>query len=315
VLAWLRGRVGRESAFLYSSVMLVKGITQLRRSRAGRFLNHLRWWILGLFFVGMARPQIGHGTAPMRASGIDIVIGFDLSPSMAAEDFELHGQRVNRVQIAKDVLRKFIQQRVTDRIGIVAFAKSAYIAAPLTLDHDFLLTNLERLDVNQIGDGTAIGSGLVAGVNRLRHLKSRSRIMILMTDGQDNSSKVPPLTAAEAAQALGVKVYTIGVGTHGMAPVPTRDAFGRKVYVQQPVDIDEDTLKKIAERTSAKYYRADSTETLRSIYAEIDRMEKSEAEIKKYRYYEEIYRWLVVPGVALLAFEIILGNTVWRKLP
>lgn len=315
ILAWLRGRTDRQSAFLYSSVGLVKGITQLRRSRAGRVLLLLRWLALTLVFVGLARPQLGQGSSSVKASGIDIVVALDLSPSMAAEDFESRGRRVNRVEIAREVIEKFISQRRNDRIGLVAFAKMAFVAAPLTLDHDFLYTNLKRLDVNQIGDGTAIGSALSASVNRLRGLKSKSRIVILMTDGQDNSSKVPPLTAAEAAQALGVKVYTIGVGTRGTAPFPQVDPFGRKYYVRMPVDIDEDVLKQISDKTGGKYYRADSAETLRNIYGEIDKLEKTEIEAKKFQFYEELYGYFVVPAAILFALELILGNTVWRKLP
>lgn len=315
LLAWLRGRRARESAFLYSSIGLVKGITQLRRSRAGRILMGLRWFALTLVFIGLSRPQLGHGNSSVKASGIDIVVALDLSPSMAAEDFESRGRRVNRVEIAKEVLEKFIDQRKNDRIGLVAFAKQAFVAAPLTLDHDFLFTNLKRLDMGQIGDGTAIGSALTASVNRLRGLKSKSRIVILMTDGQDNSSKVPPLTAAEAAQALGVKVYTIGVGTHGTAPFPQVDPFGRKYYVRMAVDIDEDTLKQISAKTGGKYYRADNTETLKQIYADIDKLERSEVEAKKFQFYEELYGYFVVPAAALFLLELLLSHTVWRKLP
>lgn len=316
LLAWLRGKAGRESAFVYSSLTLVKGITELSRSRAGSFLLNLRWFALALLFFGMARPQIAGGQAPLRASGIDIAVAVDLSGSMIAEDFELRGERVNRLTMLKDVLGSFIAQRTSDRIGLVAFASEAFIAAPPTLDHDFLRRVLERLELGVIdGQQTAIGSGLSAAVNRLRELKSKSRIVILMTDGQNNAGSIPPITAAEAAASLGVKVYTIGVGTRGYAPVPAKDAFGRKVYVRQAVDIDEDTLKKVAEKTGGKYYRADSTETLRRVYAEIDTLEKTEAELKRFAYYEELMSWFVLPGLGLLALEIILGQTVWRKLP
>jgi Ca-activated chloride channel family protein len=222
---------------------------------------------------------------------------------------------VNRLAIAKDVLAQFIAKRPSDRIGVVAFAGRAYIAGPLTLDHDFLLTNLERLNLNTIEDGTAIGSALTAGLNRLRDLQSKSKIVILMTDGQNNAGQVPPLTAADAAQALGVKVYTIGVGTRGTAPQPTIDPFGRKVYVQVPVDIDEETLTQIAKKTGGKYYRADKSDTLRAIYAEIDQLEKTEAEVKKFQRYRELFPWAVLPGMVLLLLELILGHTVWRKLP
>ena len=316
LLAWLRGRSGRESAFVYSSLTLVKGITELSRSRAGAFLLNLRWLALALLFVGMARPQVGGGQVPLKASGIDIAVAVDLSGSMAAEDFELHGERVNRLIMLKDVLKTFIENRPSDRIGLVAFATEAFIAAPPTLDHDFLNRVLDRLELGVIdGDQTAIGSGLGAAVNRLRELKSKSRIVILMTDGQNNAGKIPPLTAAEAAQALGVKVYTIGIGTRGIAQIPVRDAFGRKVYVRQPVDIDEDTLTKIAEKTGGKYYRADTSDTMRRIYAEIDKLEKTEVETKRHAYYEELMSWFVLPALGLLALELLLGQTVWRKLP
>jgi Ca-activated chloride channel homolog len=315
VLAWLKGRRGQEAAFLYSSVQLVKGITGISRSRIGEILLRMRWLALALFIVALARPQVGEGQATVRASGIDIVVALDLSGSMASEDFELKGERVSRLAIAKDVLEKFVARRVNDRIGVVAFAGRAYIAGPLTLDHDFLMENIERLNLNTIEDGTAIGSALTAALNRLRDLQAKSKIIILMTDGQNNAGQVPPLTAADAAQALGVKVYTIGVGTHGTAPYPQMDPFGRKVYVQLPVDIDEETLKQIAQKTGGKYYRADKSDTLRAIYADIDRLEKTEAEVKKFQRYRELFDWVVLPGLVLLLLEIILGNTVWRKLP
>src|SRR6266850_465444 len=221
VLAWLKGKIGFQPAFLYSSVQLVRGITGITRSRAGSILLKLRWLALALFILALARPQLGEGETKITASGIDIVLAIDLSGSMSSEDFQLQGQRVNRLMIAKDVLQQFIGKRPNDRIGLVAFATDAYIAAPLTLDHDFLLQNLDRLEIAAPGkDQTAIGSALAAALNRLRELKSKSKIVILMTDGQNNAGKVAPLTAAEAAQALNVKAYTIGVGVRGEAPMP-----------------------------------------------------------------------------------------------
>ena len=316
VLAWLKGKIGFQPAFLYSSVQLVRGITGITRSRAGSILLKLRWLALALFIIALARPQLGEGETKITASGIDIVIAIDLSGSMSSEDFELRGQRVNRLMIAKDVLQKFIDNRPNDRIGLVAFATDAYIAAPLTLDHDFLLQNLDRLEIAAPGkDQTAIGSALAAALNRLRELKSKSKIVILMTDGQNNAGKVPPLTAAEAAETLKVKVYTIGVGTRGLAPFPYIDAFGRKGYKQQPVDIDEETLTQIARRTGGKYYRADKTETLRSVYEEIDQLEKTEVEVKKYQRYRELFPLVALPGLVVLLLEVILNHTVWRKLP
>jgi Ca-activated chloride channel family protein len=314
LLAWWQGQRGQQAAFLYSSVQMLKGVSDITRSSAGRLLPLMRWLTLTLFIIGLARPQRTESETNIKASGIDIVVALDLSGSMESEDFRLRGQQVNRLVIAKDVLKKFIDRRKGDRIGLVAFAARAYIAAPLTLDHDFLLQNLNRLDLHTIEDGTAIGSALSASINRLRELKSKSKIVILMTDGQSNAGKVPPLTAAEAAQALGVKVYTIGVGTRGTAPIPVQGPFGR-TYRQIAVDIDEVTLQAIADKTGGRYYRADSTDTLRSIYEQIDQLEKTEVEVKKYVRIDELFHWAVVPGLVLFLLEILLSNTIWRKLP
>ena len=315
LLALLKGRTGGRAAFLYSSVDLVRGLAGVTRSRAGAILAALRWFALALFIVALARPQKGEGDAKITASGVDIVVAFDLSSSMLSEDFVVRGKRVNRIDIAKQVLEEFIRKRSSDRIGLVAFAGRAYVASPLTLDHDFLLQNLERLRVGLIEDKTAIGSALTAGLNRLREVQSKSKIIILMTDGQNNAGKVPPLTAAEAAEALGVKVYTVGVGIRGEAPYPVTDPFGRRGYQMVPVDIDDDTLTKVAEKTGGKYFRADSSETLRNIYAEIDRLEKTEVEVKKYQRYKELFAWFAFGGLGLLLTEVGLANTLWRRLP
>jgi len=316
--AWLKGRRGKPPAFVYSSVQLLRGVQDITKSQAGRLLAALRWLTLAVFIVALAQPRLTKfDTTKATASGVDIVVAFDLSGSMEAEDFEIRGQRVNRVTMAKDVLEKFIAKRPNDRIGLVAFGTQAYIASPITLDHDFLLKNLERLQLNTInGNQTAIGSALSTAVNRLRELKnSKSRIVILMTDGQNNAGKVAPLTAAEAAQALGVKVYTIGVGTQGQAPTPARDMFGRRVYQMVPVDIDEETLQKISDLTGGKYYRADNADKFQAIYAEIDKLEKTEADVKKFARHTELFLWLITLGVVLLTAEIALGQTVLRRLP
>jgi Ca-activated chloride channel family protein len=315
VLAWLKGRHGRRAAFLYSSVRLVRDLARRTHSQPRDFLLALRWLCLALFIVALARPQKGEGEARIKASGIDIVVAMDLSGSMAAEDFKLYGNQVNRLTLAKDVLEQFIARRPNDRIGLVAFAGRAYIAAPLTLDHDFLLQNLARLKLGMIEDSTAIGSGLTTALNRLRDVPSRSKIVILMTDGQNNAGKVPPLTAAEVAQTMGVKVYTIGVGTRGLAPFPMVDVFGRRGYRQVQVDIDEETLAQIARRTGGKYYRADDTSTFRAIYDEIDRLEKTEVEVKKYQRYLDLFPWLVAAGLVCLLAEIALAHTIWRTVP
>ncbi|MBK27761.1 MAG: hypothetical protein CMO77_02905 [Verrucomicrobiales bacterium] len=318
LIGWVKYRwFGGQPSLMFSSVQLLRGITALSKPKSGFVLGVLRWVALVLFVVAMARPQWGEGVEKIKASGIDIAVAFDLSGSMLAEDFQLKGERVNRATVAKEVLKGFVEDRPADRIGLVAFAGRAYIAAPLTLDHDFLMANLNRLEAGSasIEDGTAIGSAISAGLNRLRDLDSESRIIILMTDGQNNSGTVNPLTAAEAAELLGVKVYTIGVGTIGMAPMPYTDVFNRKRYRNVEVNIDEDTLKKIADLTGGKYFRADSSRKLRQIYNDIDKLEKTEIEVERYFNYDELFHYFILAGLAFLLLELILANSVWLKLP
>ena len=317
VLAWLKGKRGRPPAFVYSSVQLVRAILNVTRTRSGGFLAALRWLALLLFVVAMAQPRLTQSETQIRASGVDIVVVLDMSGSMASEDFEVGRDRLSRLAMAKDVLKKFIDKRPSDRIGLVVFATQAYIASPLTLDHDFLLQNIERLELGAIDDShTAIGSALSTGINRLRELKSKTKIVILMTDGQNNAGKIAPLTAAEAAKALNVKVYTIGVGMRGMAPMPRFDQFHRKIgYEMQPVDIDEDTLQDIARMTGGKYYRADNAQKFQAIYTQIDQLEKTEADVKKYAHYQELFAWTITPGLGLLLLETLLRHTRLRRLP
>ncbi|HEX4348994.1 MAG TPA: VWA domain-containing protein [Verrucomicrobiae bacterium] len=316
VLAWLKGRRGVPPAFVYSSVQLVRGMQNIAQARHGGFLMSLRWLTLALFIVALAQPRLTKSTTEVKASGIDIVAALDLSGSMISEDFELHGERVNRVNMAKSVLKTFIDKRPNDRIGLVVFAAQAFIATPLTLDHDYLQDNLARLEIGTINsDSTAIGDALTTAINRLRDLKAKSKIIILATDGQNNSGKVEPLLAAEAAATLGIKVYTVGIGKQGEAPMPVQDPFGRKTYRMMRVDVDEDTLQKIAAQTGGKYYRADNAEKFQKIYDEIDKLEKTEAVINKYTEYKELYPWIVAAGLALLLMELVLAQTAFRRLP
>lgn len=304
LMAWLKGKRGAPPAFLYSSVQLVRAVLNVSRSRAGGFLGALRWLALALLIIALAQPQLTKSQTQIKASGIDIAVAIDLSGSMNTPDFELNGQQASRFTMAKEVLKGFIGERPNDRIGLVAFANQAFIAAPLTLDHDFLLENLDRLQLGVIDwRATAIGDGLSTAINRLRDLKSKSKIVILMTDGENNSGRLPPLTAAEAARALNIKIYTIGVGKHGAAAGPDADT------------IDEDTLQKIADMTGGKYYRADNTEHFQQIYPEIDKLEKSEAVVKKYTEVNELFAWFISPGLALIAVELLLRHTVLRRLP
>jgi len=305
LLAWLKGRRGQPPAFLYSAVRLVEGLTQARRSHAGAFLAALRWLILALLIVALAQPRLTKSETKVTASGVDIAVALDMSGSMELPDFVVHGKKVNRLDMAKAVLKQFIDKRPNDRIGVVAFGGRAYIASPLTLDHEFLQQNVDRLHLHMIEDNTAIGSAISTAVNRLREVQSKSKILILMTDGQNNAGRIDPLTAAEAAQALGIKIYTIGVGTTEIAM-----RIGRPDLLP-----DEETLQKIARMTGGKYYRADNAERFQAIYAEIDKLEKTEAEVKKFAHHDELFAWFITPGLGLLLLEVLLRHTIWRRLP
>ncbi|MDK3156787.1 VWA domain-containing protein [Kamptonema cortianum] len=315
LVALLKGRSGKSAALTYSTASLVRRVGAHSRSTAGRILLALRLLALTLLIIALARPQWGRGTTEIEASGIDIVLAVDISGSMEALDLTLKGQPANRLEVVKTVIKKFIEERPSDRIALLAFAGRPYLVSPLTLDHDWLILNLDRLRTGMVEDGTAIGSAIAASVNRLREQKAKSKIVILLTDGVNNAGQVTPIMAAEAARALGIKVYTIGVGTQGIAPIPARDPFGNRVIAQMRVDVDEPTLEKIAEITGAKFFRATDTTALENVYAQIDKLEKTEVKMKKFEHYSELFHWLLIPGLILLGLELLLANTRYRRLP
>jgi len=314
-LAWLKGKFGGTPGVLFSTTKTVAKIGGRRRSRAGDFLTGLLYLALISLIVALARPQEGKTITRTQASGVDIMLVIDVSRSMLAEDFTIGGQRANRLEAVKQVTETFIRERPNDRIGIVAFAGRPYLVSPLTLDHDWLRQNLERTRIGLVEDGTAIGSALAAASNRLKDKESKSKLVVLLTDGDNNMGRVSPATAAEAAQALGIKVYTIGSGSRGNAPYPVGDAFGRTVYRQIPVEFDEEILKQIAATTGGSYFRATDTQSLQGIFSEIDELEKSEVEIQKVEQYKDLFPWFVLAGAVLLAAETVLGQTIWRRLP
>jgi Ca-activated chloride channel family protein len=314
-LAWLKGKFGGTPGVLFSTTKTVAKIGGRRRSRAGDFLTGLLYLALISLIVALARPQEGKTITRTQASGVDIMLVIDVSRSMLAEDFTIGGQRANRLEAVKQVTETFIRERPNDRIGIVAFAGRPYLVSPLTLDHDWLRQNLERTRIGLVEDGTAIGSALAAASNRLKDKESKSKLVVLLTDGDNNMGRVSPATAAEAAQALGIKVYTIGSGSRGNAPYPVGDAFGRTVYRQIPVEFDEEILKQIAATTGGSYFRATDTQSLQGIFSEIDELEKSEVEIQKVDQYKDLFPWFVLAGAVLLAAETVLGQTIWRRLP
>jgi len=310
-----RKESGRDSAFKFPSQDLISGLKSSWKLKISQRLFYFRLISCALIMFALARPQSPIADSKIQSEGIDIVLAVDCSGSMLAEDFKLNGRRQSRLEVIKNVVRNFIHGRKNDRIAIVAFAARAYTVCPLTLDYGWLLENLERVKIGMIEDGTAIGSGIAASLNRLKATKAKGKVVILLTDGRNNAGKISPLTAAEAAAALKVKVYTIGAGTKGLAPYPVKDFFGNTVYQPMQIDIDEDTLMKIASITGAKYFRATDTESLVSIYKEIDKLERSPIEEKGYLEYNELFLVFLISGLLILFLEIILGNAVLRKIP
>lgn len=305
----------KHSYVRFSYRQFLKNLPSSFKIRAQRSLFFLRLIILCLLIIGLTRPQSPLGEVKIETEGIDIVLAVDCSGSMLAEDFKLKSVRANRLDTVKEVVKEFVGQRKNDRIGIAAFAARSYTVCPLTLDYGWLITNLERIKVGMIEDGTAVGSGIAASLNRLKNSKAKSKVIILLTDGRNNTGSVSPLTAAEAASALGIKIYTIGAGSEGFVPYPAVDFFGNRVYQRVKIDLDEDSLKKIAELTGARYFRAQDTESLRRIYQGIDRLEKTPIKETGYMEYKELFGWFVIPAMALFLLEIILANTVLVKLP
>jgi Ca-activated chloride channel family protein len=311
VILW-RGRRGPVAAVEYSSVGLAR---EVARSRIGKWLWLLPIVASALMIVALARPQRGHSRTEVTANGIDIVLGLDVSGSMQALDFQIEGQRLNRIAIVKSVVAKFIDERPNDRIGLIAFAGSPYLVSPLTLDHDWLQQNLERVNIGTGDDGTAIGSAIAASVNRLRTTKAKSKVLILLTDGMNNTGKISPLSAAEAAKALGVKIYTIGVGARGKAPIPVKDEAGNMHLIMAKVDVDEKTLEQVAALTGGKFYRATDTDSLQQIYEQINRLETTAQTVQKFERYEELYPFALYPSLAILGFGFVLQQTRFRRLP
>ena len=305
----------RNAGFRFSSGSFIEGLKPSLKALAGSYLPYVRLVAAIAVILALSRPVSPVSEAVVETEGIDIVLAIDSSTSMLAEDFTQAGRRLSRIDVVKDVVREFVKARKNDRIAIVTFAGRPYTICPLTLDYGWLLDNMERIKSGMVEDGTAIGSGLAASLNRLKNSKAKSKVVILLTDGRNNTGKIAPLTAAEAARALKIKVYAIGAGSKGPVPYPVRDPWGNKVYQRIEVDLDEESLTRIAEITNGRYFRATDTESLRRIYAEINEMEKTVIEDKGYQEYNELFPLFLIPGLLLLAAEIILSNTVLRQLP
>jgi Ca-activated chloride channel homolog len=315
LMAYLRGHWGPAAAIQYSGLSLLGPLVRGRKVQPGGWLSALRYLALMCCLVALARPQQVDTSTQVQESGIDMMLAIDLSPSMEALDYHKDGQEISRVEVVRETVGSFIQARPNDRIGMVAFAGEAYLMSPLTLDHAWLLQNVERLQVGLAGDATAIGSALATCANRLRNQQAKSKIIVLLTDGSNNAGKITPLAAAEAAHALGIKIYTIGAGSSDVAKFPLRDAFGRVTYTTIPVDIDNDALQKIADVGGGKFFRAADYDTLKRVYQEINTLETSKVAVKHFQHVKEYFAWALYPGLLFLGSEIILAHTRWRRVP
>jgi len=316
VVAWMQGGRGPSPAIRFSFVEPLRGFARPRRAGAGGFRSFIICAALTCFVIALARPRLGKTEDTIESSGVDIILELDVSGSMLSEDFKLGNDRASRIEVVKNVTKRFIEGRPNDRIGIIAFAGRPYLVSPLTLDHDWLLKNLERLRIGLVEDGTSIGSALASAANRLKDRKSKSKIIVLLTDGDENITTVPPATAAEAAKTLGIKIYTIAAGTNGMAPYPVgRDFFGNKVYRDVTVTVEEGELRKVAEIGGGKFFVAMDTNALDKIFSEIDKLEKTEVTLKRKTDWKDIFQWFIAAGTALAALHAMLSQTLWRTVP
>ena len=278
------------------------------------YLRHLpfvlRATAFALLVVALARPQDIEQNVRSNTEGIDIMLAIDVSGSMLARDF-----KPDRITAAKEVAGSFIADRYGDRIGLVAFAGEAFTQSPLTTDQSTLQTLLARIRSGLIEDGTAIGNGLATAINRLRESDAKSKVIILLTDGVNNRGEIAPMTAAEIAKAQGIRVYTIGVGTEGMAPYPAIDMFGNLTFVNQKVEIDEKVLKAISDMTGGRYFRATDKDKLKAVYDEINQLEKSKVEVTEHISYHELFLVWALAALGLLLAEFLLSNLVLKRIP
>jgi Ca-activated chloride channel family protein len=324
LLAYWRGKSGPAAALTFSSTAALRSLGKTSAARAGQFLRALLLVSLALFAIAMARPQLGKSLTQVEASGIDIMVVLDVSGSMLTKDFTIGGESATRIDAIREVTRKFIEGRPNDRIGIIAFAGRPYVVSPMTLDHDWLLKNLERIKIGLVEDGTAIGSGMAAAANRLNDKRSKSRVIVLLTDGENNTGKIPPNTAAEAIKALKIHFYAVGAGINGVAPTPVfnpqngkpmTDMFGNVVYQNQRVHFNEAGLKEVTRIADGQFFRATDTKSLEQIFGDIDKLEKTTVSVKKYQQYRDLFPACLMAGLGLLIAQLVLSQTIWKKLP
>jgi Ca-activated chloride channel family protein len=293
----------------YLSLSAVKGFALPQKSVLPVFRHSgimLRCLALAALIIAIARPQSSLSWQNSTTEGIDIVIASDISGSMLAEDFT-----PNRMEAGKNIAIDFIKNRPNDRIGLVIFSGESFTQCPLTIDHEVLINLFKDIKNGMIDDGTAIGMGLATAVNRLKESDTKSKVIILLTDGSNNTGSIPPITAAEIAKQFGIRVYTVGLGTRGMAPYPVQTPMGIQ-YQRVPVDVDEGTLTKIAGTTGGKYFRATNNSTLKNIYDQIDKLEKAKIDVTQYHKKTELFFPFALIALGFLLLEFVLKNTVFK---
>ncbi len=312
VIVWYIYRQRRQRASVkISTISAFSNTKKTFRNYLRHVLFGLRMLALAILFIALARPQSTDRWEDVTTEGIDIVIALDISPSMLARDF-----KPNRLEAAKDVAVQFIAGRDNDRMGLVVFSGESFTQCPLTTDHAVLMNLFKDVKTGLIEDGTAIGMGLANAVNRLKDSEAESKVIILLTDGENNMGAIDPITAAELAQTFGIRVYTIGVGTRGKAEFPIGyDRFGRLVFDYMDVNIDEETLTNIASVASGQYFRATNKNALIEVYKEIDKLEKSKIDVKQHKRVNDEYLWFVVLALGILITELFLRYIFYKSIP
>ncbi|HOE10664.1 MAG TPA: VWA domain-containing protein [bacterium] len=320
---WWRMRHGRTASgpMIYSDVRRIKEAFGVAGRPVEPFSHRIRRWlysvrllILALLILALARPQAEIVLQDVKTEGVDIVLAIDVSGSMEIIDLDAKGNRT-RLEVTKEVVRDFIEGRTTDRIGMLVYAAQAYTQCPLTVDYGILKNFLDQVHINMVDPNrTAIGMALANCVNRFRGSEAKSKVIILLSDGENNAGEIDPITAAELAKAVGVKVYTIGIGGYGTGYI-RREVMGEITHIPQQVSMDEEVLRRIAETTGGKYYRATDRASFQKIFQEIDSLEKTTVQSRGHRRFEELFLYFAVPALILLIIEIVLTNTRFRKLP
>jgi len=314
ILPLITQRRNRPASLRYADIRFAVQAGRSWRVLAQPILPIVRLLVMSLIILAAARPQLGQAQEVIKGEGVNIVLALDISGSMASLDFEPQ----NRLVAAKKVIADFVEERSYDRVGLVVFAANAFNQSPPTIDHPVLLRLLEQVQLAsdlKIQDGTAIGLGLANAANMLKDSQVDSRVLILLTDGVNNAGQIDPMTAAEAAKSLDIKVYTIGMGKTGQVPMPAHNIFGQPTVIYQESVIDEETLQEIADVTGGLYFRAEDLTDLQQVYDEINELEKTEIEVTTYSTYQELALWLMTPALFLLLIELLLRKTVLRKIP